>query len=345
MQDLRLVQLLVGEPWGGAERFFVKLALAFQRRGIAQRLYILRDEARAAELRQGGCDVVELDFGKGWSDLAARWKLRKDVRDFSPDVLMAWMSRAARRIPSGNFVKVARLGGYYPTRHYKRCDWLVANTPGISDFLVEDGWPKDRVRMLTNFGELTPQQAVSRAELDTPEQAFVFLVLGRLHPSKGFDLAIEALEKVSGAYLWIAGTGDEESSLRRQAEALGVSGRVRFLGWRDDQAALLQSANVCLVPSRHEPLSNVVLEAWSLGVPVLSTAAEGPSWLINDGVNGLLVPLDNVGKLAEAMQRLLSDRSLFQALALAGQQEWEREYSEDVIVGRYLAFFREISER
>ena len=345
MDNLRIAQLLVGEPFGGAENFFVKLALAFQRRGIPQRLYILKDKARATELRDGGCDVMELEFGKGWADLMARRKMQKDVNAFGPDVMMAWMSRAARRMPRGNFVKVARLGGYYPPRSYKRCDWLVTATPGIRDFLIDEGWPESRVRQLNNFGELKSCDPASRAELDTPDDAFVFLCLGRLHPSKGFDLAIEAVKQTPGAYLWIAGTGEEESKLRQLADSTGTSDRVRFLGWRDDQAALLKAADVCLVPSRHEPLSNVVLEAWSLGAPVLATASEGPSWLIEDGTNGLVTPLDEVEGLAEGMGRLMQDRQLLEKVASAGKAEQQSKFSEEAVCNRYFEFFQEILQR
>ncbi|MDJ0930822.1 MAG: glycosyltransferase [Breoghania sp.] len=158
------------------------------------------------------------------------------------------MNRAVRRMPRGNFVKVGRLGGYYPLKYYKKCDWLIANTPDLERYIKDGDWPADRVRMLTNFGELEPMPPTSRASLDTPEDAFVLLSMGRLHVSKGFDTLIDAVTKVEGAYLWLAGTGELEAPLKAQAEAAGITDRIRFLGWRDDQAALLQSADICVVP-------------------------------------------------------------------------------------------------
>jgi len=84
LSAIRLLQILVGEPTGGAERFFVKLAIAFQERGLAQKLILKRDEDRAAELRSGGCDVVELDFGKGVRDLLERRRLARITGEFEP---------------------------------------------------------------------------------------------------------------------------------------------------------------------------------------------------------------------------------------------------------------------
>lgn len=341
-QDIRLVQILVGEPAGGAERFFVKLAIALQNRGIPQKIVIRRDRQRALELREGGCDVSELDFGNGWRDFMARMQLRRIVGSFHPDVVMAWMNRAARRMPRGNFAKVARLGGYYPLRFYRKCDWLVANTPDLVRHIREGGWPADRVAMISNFGELTSAAAVSRSVFDTPDDAPLFLSMGRLHPDKGFDVLLKALAQIPAAYLWIAGTGGIEADLRSLADELGIADRVRFLGWRNDQAALFQACDLCVVPSRHEPLSNVTVEAWSLGVPVVATASEGPSWLVDDGINGLLSPVDDAEALAASIGRAVTDQDLRQRIAEGGRKKWAANFSEDAICNQYFDFFARI---
>lgn len=339
----RVVQLLVGESWGGAERFFVKLAGALEKREIESKIIIKRDAQRARDLRALGVEPVELDFQKGPRDLFVRMALAREIRAFRPDVVVAWMNRAARRMPRGNFVKVGRLGGYYPLKYYTKCDWLIANTPDLERYIKDGGWPADRVRMLTNFGELDPTAPVSRASLETPEDAFVFLSMGRLHESKGFDTLIDSVARVEGGYLWLAGTGELEGALKARAQSAGVADRVRFLGWRDDQAGLLQSADVCVVPSRHEPLSNVVLEAWSLSCPVVATASEGPGWLIEHGETGLLSPVDDVEALAANMRALKEAPEEAGRLAKAGNARWETDFSEEAISSQFIDFFREIS--
>ena len=97
--------------------------------------------------------------------------------------------------------------------------------------------------------------------------------------------------------------------------ALGIAERVRFLGWRDDVPALLAAADILVCPSRHEPLGNVVIEAWAAGVPVVATASDGPAGLIDDGESGLLVPLPGrpgggAAGLAAAIERLCRDPAL-----------------------------------
>src|SRR5690606_28632923 len=139
----------------------------------------------------------------------------------------------------------------------------------------------------------------------TPEDAPLLLTLGRLHPSKAQDVALAALARLPGAFLWIAGAGPLEAALKAQAHALGVHERVRFLGWRDDPSALYAAADICLFPSRYEPLGNVVIQAWAHGLPVIAAASQGPAALIAEGEDGLLVPIDDADALAAATRRLI----------------------------------------
>ena len=94
-----------------------------------------------------------------------------------------------------------------------------------------------------------------------PGGAPLVLGLGRLHQNKAFDVLLEAVSRVPSVYLWIAGEGPLKTELEKQAENLAVKPRTRFLGWREDTAALLAGADVFVCPSRHEPLGNVVIEA------------------------------------------------------------------------------------
>jgi glycosyltransferase involved in cell wall biosynthesis len=184
---------------------------------------------------------------------------------------------------------------------------------------------------------------ISRADLDTPEGAPLALALGRLHPNKGFDVLIEALARAPGIYLWLAGEGPERAHLEARAERLAVASRLRFLGWRDDTAALLATADMLVCPSRHEPLGNVVIEAWAAGKPVVAAASAGPAALIRDGVTGLLVPVEDADALARAMTRLSENRSLRMDLAAAGREAYAAEFSEGVVVGQYRDFFERVA--
>lgn len=335
---VRVLQTMAGAAHGGAEAFFTRLVVACAHAGLDQHVVIRRHSARAEILRQAGVPVTETRFG-GPLDLRSGSLLGREIARFKPHVVLSWMNRATRACPPGDFVHCARLGGYYKLKHYRRCRHLIGNSHGIVDYLIDQGWPAERAHYLPNFvaGETAPARA--RADFDTPEGAPLLFALGRLHENKAFDVLIEALAALPEAYLWLAGSGPLAGDLAALAERRGVSRRLRMLGWRDDVAALLAAADVFICPSRHEPLGNVVIEAWAQGAPVVAAATGGPAELIDDGVSGLLVPADDAAALADAIRRLLDDRALGSRLAEAGHAAYQANYTEDKVVRRYIEFF------
>lgn len=339
---IRLLQAMAGAEHGGAEAFFERLAAALHKAGaVEQKVLIRANPRRAAHLRADGVDVEELPFG-GALDLRTRLGFRSAVRRFKPQVVLTWMNRATRFCPAGGFVHVGRLGGYYDLKYYRRCDHLVGNTPDIRDWIIGQGWPGNRVHYLPNFAAEAKAAPARREAFSTPAHGPVILALGRLHENKAFDVLIEAMHKVPDAYLWLAGEGPRRAELEAQASHLGLMPRIRFLGWRDDVASLFAAADLFVCPSRHEPLGNVVIEAWAQGVPVVAAASQGPRQLIADGTDGVLVPVDDAGALAAAMARLLADRDAAAAIGAAGRRAFEARFTEAAVVAAYRDFFERI---
>ncbi len=341
----RLLQAIAGARRGGAELFFVRLAAGLQRAGEEQRVLIRRDADRSRSLRAAGVAVVEQAFG-GRLDVATRLVFRREIAAWRPSIVLTWMSRATSLCPRGDFVHVARLGGYYDLKYYRRCDRLIANTRAIVDYAVAEGWPRERVDYLPNFA---PDAGVAPAR-EERGRAPLALALGRLHPSKGFDMLLDAMAAIRDVDLWIAGDGPLRPRLEGLAAELGLAGRVRFLGWRDDVPALLASADLLVCPSLREPLGNVVIEAWSAGLPVVATASDGPRQLIEDGENGLLAALPDrpgggAAALARAIERVCRDPALRARLGRAGRLAYERDFTEAAVVARYQGFFERVTRQ
>lgn len=339
---MRILHAIAGGEVGGAEAFFVRLAGAMHRAGVAESLVMRAEPRRVRALESHGLKPVAAPFGTVF-DFTTTRILRRQIDEFRPDLVLSWMSRAAKFVAAArdgrDFVHVGRLGGYYDLKYYQGCDHLVANTPEIVDHIVRGGWPGEKAHFLANFVDDDTARPSPRRDFDTPENAPVILALGRLHPNKAFDVLLHALTNLPDAYLWLAGEGPGGAALQSVALELGVASRLRLLGWRTDVAALMVAADVLACPSRIEPLGNVVIEAWARGLPVVAAASAGPSWLIRDGKSGILVPVDDARALAEALELVLTDRELAARLAAGGRAAYAERFTEAAVVRGYLDLF------
>jgi glycosyltransferase involved in cell wall biosynthesis len=336
---MSVLHLLGTAGEGGAETYFVDLVEALGRAGVPQAAAIRKHPGREARLRAAGAPVKALRFG-GPIDILTKPAAAGFAAINRTKLALAWMNRAARHTPRGPWTRVGRLGGYYSLKYYKGFDHLVANTEDIAEWIVGQGWPAGRVSCIPNFAAAPAEAApVDRASLETPEGAPLLLAMGRLHEAKAHDVSLQALTELPDAYLWIAGSGPLEAKLRGMATALGVEDRVRFLGWRTDASALYRTADVCVFPSRYEPLGNVVIQAWAHGLPVVAAASQGPKALIDDGRDGLLVPIDDPGALAERVRGVLADGRLRDRLIVGGRARVAADFSEAAVVGRWKTLF------
>lgn len=326
---------------GGAETYFLDLLGALGRAGVDQSAAIRRHRGREAALRAMGAPAKVLPFG-GPLDILTRPAAAGYARLRGTKLALAWMNRAARHTPKGPWARIGRLGGYYNLKYYAGFDLLVANTEDIAEWIVAQGWPAGRVRFIPNFAA-APKDGppVDRATLGVPNGAPLLLGMGRLHDAKAHDVSLRALAELPDAWLWIAGAGPQEAKLKGMAQALGVADRVRFLGWRDDPSALYRAADVCVFPSRYEPLGNVVIQAWAHGLPVVAARSQGPSALIDDGADGLLVDVDDAHALAASVRRLLDEPMLRGQVAARGLKRVEAEFSEAAVVDQWKVLFRD----
>ena len=341
---LRVAQIIAGAREGGAELFYERLCIALHTAGDSVLPVIRREPARAARLQDAGLAPVELGFGNPL-DLLTGPHLRSTLRRFAPRVAVAWMSRAARFSPVGEWVLCGRLGGYYDLRHFRRCDHLIGNTHALVDWMTARGWPAARAHYLPNFvADMAGALPASRAQLGVPADAKLLLGLGRLHTNKAFDVLVRALPRLPAAHAVIAGEGPERAVLEALARAEGVADRVHLPGWRSDVANLLGAADVFVCSSRREPLGNMVIEAWSARRPVIAAAVGGPAELIDPGRTGLLVPPDDPAALVEAIAQALADPSLSIALAEAGRARYEADFAEAPVLSRWRDFLATVEK-
>ena len=143
--------------------------------------------------------------------------------------------------------------------------------------------------------------------------------------------------------LVIAGDGPDRQTLEALSNELGLQARVRWAGWQNDPTPFYELADVFVCPSRHEPLGNVILEAWQHRLPVLSTRNEGALELVRDGSNGVLAPLSDADGLARSLAAMLDmPAEAREQLAAAGYQTVQSEHHENAVVGAYLELYEKL---
>ncbi len=169
----------------------------------------------------------------------------------------------------------------------------------------------------------------------------VAVILGHLSEVKGYPTFVEGAARVARqlegcVFLAVGGETIESgyrAHLERQAAALGLADRIRFLGFRRDVADILRAADVMVLPSRAEGLPLAVLEAMACGKPVVATPVGGVPEAVLDGVTGFLVPPDDPDALARGLLRLFRDPGLARRMGEAGRRRIEARFS----LGRFLA--------
>jgi len=218
-------------------------------------------------------------------------------------------------------------------------DRAIAVSHSTRDFLVRERFvPPDRVRLIWNgapldeFAPAGPERARRvRQELGLPDNGLVVGSIGRLNAQKGHRFLIDAAaplcRRQGDLRVLIVGDGDLMEDLRGHAAELGVADRVVFTGHRTDVPDLLAALDVFCISSLYEGTPLALFEAMAAGRAVVSTAVDGCREVLEDGVTGLLVPPGDDAALGAALDRVLGDAGLREAL---GRRAFEASRAYDV---------------
>ncbi|WKT82989.1 MULTISPECIES: glycosyltransferase [unclassified Thermosynechococcus] len=195
--------------------------------------------------------------------------------------------------------------------------------------------------VVPNFVRSLPQPVCGQSR-----SADEILAVGRLDDQKGFDLLLRAFAmsglKQAGARLVILGEGAKRAFLTRLAAELGLSEAVSMPGVVEAPEQWMARCIFFVLPSRYEGFPNALLEAMAMGCPVIAADWDsGPREMVQDGENGLLVPTEDVGALAQALARLWRDAALRARLGAAAVEVRER-FCRDRVVGMWETLIEEI---
>lgn len=357
---------------GGAERVAADLSAHWAQSGwqvsvvtqvdATQDAYSLHPDVQRRVLHTAG-------EGGGLRGIAANIRrvraLRCALREFQPDIVLGMMTTAsvlavlaARGLPC----KVIATEHTHPPSQtisglwqrlrrwtYPRAARVVALTHGTADWLAQHvsgsklavipnpvHWPLSRSEPV-----VAPPAADGRRRL---------LAVGRLHRDKGFDLLIQAYVRIAHQHpqwdLIILGEGTEREALQAQVDEAGLQDRVAMPGRVGNVGDWYESADLYVLSSRFEGLSNTLLESLASGLTAVCFDCDtGPREVVRDGTDGVLVrPNGDVAAMAQALSSLMQDTARRQALAQRAIEARER-FSAQRVLGMWQQLFDDVRSR
>jgi len=345
-----------GAPeWGGAEIAVCRLLAALQERGHTVRLFC--NHPVVAE-RAAGFDLEAPILHVGgdlslWSSV----RVARALHRFDADVLMIGTFRKTLHLALGAkaaFVPtVSRIGMSTDIPRNAKYRWLFgriidqvvvsAHDVAASYRTALPDLDEARLEVIPKGVEppsVAPDRDEARARYGLPRDGVVVGVVARLVPEKGIDRFVEAVARVPGCTAVIVGDGPKRRELEEQARHLGEVDRIRFLGHLDDPWPVFAALDLLVVSSDRESMANTMLEALSLGVPVLSTPVSGAHDVLVDGVDpeappGRVVSDFHPGSLAAALQRIVHEPALRARMATAAAERAASRFAMTPYVDRW----------
>lgn len=354
---------------GGAERVLVHILKRLNREKF--RLHLVLFEHKGEYLNELPQDVIvydlkkrnRFDFLKLIFLLA--YKIYPAIR---PDLVVSFLEYANIVALSARMLSRVKPAMIVSERSYLSISLKQKRTKGLRIFLARKLYSKadrvltvshqaakdlaqsycldiDKIKTIYNGVDLDfIDQLADKEHTRTSERsALTIMACGRLTAPKNYPLLLKAfaqIQKETEAVLLILGQGEQEAYLRQFSQQLNIDDKVTFLGFQENPYAYMARSDLFVLSSSWEGFPNVVLEAMACKVPVIATRCpSGPDEIITDGVNGLLVEVNDVDALAQTMLKVLKDQSLRTRLVKAG-----RKRVEDFRVEKMIAEYQEVFE-
>lgn len=347
---MHLILIISSLRRGGAEHTLSRIAAIYYERGYKVTVITLEDSRNdPVFLLKQGIESIILPlerkknlFAKIFQRIRRIFKLRTILKDRKPAVLLSFMTPtnllaiAATRGLGVRCIVSERTNpalydygsiiNFFRNFSYRFADVIVVQTKQISHWLYPR--TKGHIVVIPNFLLRQP------ASVQFGFRKHHVVAVGRLAPEKCFDLLITAFAKIAHDFpqwtLFILGEGPSHKSLQALIEQLCLQHQVKLCGFVDHPDLILQHASIAVQPSRFEGFPNALLEAMACGLPAIATPEAG-NMIIKDGFNGLLVPVNDVRALANALKQLAQNSQLREQLGEAARQVCETHSEAQVI--------------
>lgn len=218
---------------------------------------------------------------------------------------------------------------------YSRFTQIVTVSEKVKSALLD--WQpqlEPKVETIPN-GVVIPKQVRRRPRMIG--RPLRFIVVSRLEPAKGIDLLLDALRPLRDYdfQVKVAGDGSQRILLEQLTKQYGLTNRIEFLGMRHDIQELMQQSDCLLVPSRWEGLPIAILEAMANGLPVIASRVGGIPEVIQDDVNGMLVPAEDVQSLRSQLEEIIRNPGRLATMGDSARETAIKNYSIEVTAQRH----------
>jgi glycosyltransferase involved in cell wall biosynthesis len=347
-EPLRTMLLVGSLSTGGAERFVANVATHLDRQRFKPYLALFRDTFSYPI--PDDVQVKVLRKFRPWHNIRAALRLARWIDEVRPHVLLsAWSvpnvfaAESLRwtrhqpiwiaRIANNPAARETGLYGQWARWSYKRADAYIAVCQGLADaFAKEYAFAANRISVVYNSVDPSILNERASVPFDLPPNNVVrLLAAGRLHGQKRYDVMLRALalaRQQSNVHLHILGEGEESRSLRRLASELGVNDIVTWHGFQDNPYPYYAAADIFLLTSDYEGLSNALLEAQALGKPAVVTDCPfGNAEVVKQGQTGFIAPVGDFGAIARHLSALAANTDLRKRMSAAARERATKEFS------------------
>lgn len=350
---------------GGGEKWLVRHSPLWSRRGVELRIACQPGSPLQALAGRRGVAVEPVRMRHDLSPFAVMG-LARVIRRLRPGAILCCNERAYRlaapaaRLCGGPplVYRNGLTGTFKNKAHNRLLSPGLARIVAVSDDLRAEmagiSWlGPGRLDTIHNGIDPAPyaadpaRRAAIRSELGAGPESVVFAVAARLTEDKGVGDTLAAFAELAGrrprSVLWLAGEGPLRAELEERASRLNLGRQVRFLGFREDIAAVLQGVDVFVQASHREGLGNAILEAMASGCAVVASRAGGNPELVAHGETGFLVPVRDLTALAAALERLAEDEPARRRMGEAGRVRAASEFPLEREADRWVALLRQVA--
>jgi len=236
-------------------------------------------------------------------------------------------------------------GGRNGLRILRQVDAIIAVSQEVEKELLRNGFSSQRIYHIPNGVDT---DFFKRNDPFPPWTKIRFILVGRRHYHKGIDIALQALSLIKKQglaqriELRLYGRDFEGYDYRKMAVELGLDEMVEFLPFSDDIYDVYQSAHVFILPSRGEGLSNSLLEAMSMELPVIATRVSGTTDVVEDEKDGLLIPPESAPALAHAMLKIIQEPEFALKIGQNARQKVLYKFSLDIVAQQYADLYQKL---